>query len=145
MVPSEVISLALGPLRLERPRVTTRWDVLLGVVADFSLHVGARRLIYEESFPVVELVVALQGWLRDLRHGLVRSFSYESMESADGSLLDFVREGPGWAVRSRLQEYEEGRVLTTDELRGAAERFVKDVERAAASELGLDIRRWTAA
>jgi hypothetical protein len=39
------IRLAFGPLRADRPALESRWDVLLGVVAELSVSVDGRRLL----------------------------------------------------------------------------------------------------
>jgi hypothetical protein len=116
--------------------------VLLGVVANLSIVVGQRCLLREEMFPVVELAAALRRWLDDLDRGSVRDFSYESMESAEGPLIQFLRQDAGWRVCSPLQEFEEIRLFTTDDVRDAARQFVEDVQRAAAVQLNLDVSRW---
>jgi len=116
--------------------------VLLGVVADFSVVVGERRLLHEEMFPVVELAAALMRWLGDLDRGIATDFSYESMESAEGPLLQFLRHDAGWIVRSPLQDTEQGCALTTGEVRRAAHQFVEGVQRSAAAQLSLEVGRW---
>lgn len=136
------MKLVFGRLRADRPALESRWDVLLGIVADFSILVGGRRLLHEKMFPVVELAASLKRWLDDLDRGATGDFSYESMESAEGPLLQFLRRDAGWNVRSALQEYEEEQVLTTDEIRNAASQFVEDVLRATALQLNLEVGRW---
>jgi hypothetical protein len=139
------MKLVFGPLRADRPALESRWDVLLGVVADLSIVVEERRLLHEEMFPIVELAASFRRWLDDLDRGSVRDFSYESMESAEGPLIQFLRQDAGWRVRSPLQEFEEIRSFTTDEVRDAALQFVEDVQRAAAVQLNLEVGRWITA
>jgi hypothetical protein len=129
-------------LRLDRPALKSRWDVLLGVVADFSIVIGERLLLHEEMFPILELARALKHWSDDCDGGVIRDFSYQSMESAEGPLLEFVQRDNGWSVRSPHLEYSEERVLTFDEVRDAARQFVEDAQRAAATQLGLEVDRW---
>jgi hypothetical protein len=130
-----------GTLRTDRPALESRWDVLLGVVADFSIVIGERLLLHEEMFPILELAMALKRWNDDHDGGVIRDFSYESMESAEGPLLQFLRKDNGWNVRSPHQEFEEERLFTTDEIRDATHQFVEDVQRAAAAQLGLEVGR----
>lgn len=138
------ITFVIGPLALDRPAVQARLDVLLGVVADFVILLEGRRWLREEMFPVLELVASLIPWLDDVDRGAVRDFSYESLEAAEGPLIEFLRHGVGWRVRSPWQAFEEERVLATEEVRDAARQLVDDVRRAAASTLNLDVDRWIA-
>lgn len=136
------MKLLIGPLQLDRPAIEDRWDVLLGVVADFSVNSGERRLLHEEMFPVVELSVALGRWLDELDTGVINDFSFESLESAAGPLLQFVRKDDAWTIHSPLQEFEDEHTFTTEQVRGAAHEFIEDVRRAAAAQLNLELDRW---
>jgi len=138
------MKLIFGPLRVDRPALESRWDVLLGVVAELSIFIGSRCLLREEMFPVVELAESLARWLSDLDRGVVADFSYESMESAEGPLLQFVRCDAGWTVRSPLQEYQHEQVLMTESVCNAARRFVEEVQRSAAAQLNLEVGQWIA-
>jgi hypothetical protein len=133
------MKLISGRLRVDRPALNSRWDVLLGVVADFSIAVGERCLLHEEMFPVVELAVSLKGWIDDLEKGAVHDFWYESMESTEGPLLQFMKWDSGWKVRSPLQDFELEDVLTTEDLCAAACQFVEGIQQEAAAQLGLDL------
>lgn len=52
---STELRLGFANLRLERSDPRDRFDLLLGVVADFSLEMGNQPLYSEPDFPVVEL------------------------------------------------------------------------------------------
>lgn len=132
-----VITLTFGPLSADRDILSETWDVLLGIVSDFSVRVGERTLVYEQMFPVVELAASLKAWLNDVERGVVREFAFESLESADGVLLSFSPQDEGWKLRSTLQEYEERGIFSVIEVRAAASRFIDDLRRQAAAELGL--------
>lgn len=133
--------LVFGPLALEKPDLSGRLEVLVGVIADFRIEIGGRPFFHEPEFPVVELAACLQQWLADLDQGTIADFVYDSME-ADEPLLLFRQRDDGWNVSSPWQQYEDTSILATDEVRDAARRFVQEVQTAAATELKLDVGPW---
>jgi hypothetical protein len=141
MVSGATMRLTIGKLSTDRPTLKSWWDVLLGVVADFSVEIRGRRLMHETMFPVVELAAALKRWITDLDSGSDHEFSYESME-AEGPLLQFVQHNSGWKVQSPLQTFSFEHVLTVEEIETAAKRFIEEVRRATRSELKLDVDQW---
>lgn len=113
--------------------------MLLGIVGTFTITIEDRCLLEEEMFPVVELAATLRRWIKALDGGSATDLWYESMESAEGPLLCFLQKGGGWILHSSLQNYEESRVFTDEEVRGAADHFVADVLREARRQLKVDV------
>jgi hypothetical protein len=100
----EGITLRFEQLHRERPVRRDRDEVLLGLVADFSITIGDRLLYREVDFPVVELAAGLLRWL-DQRPKPGDDFEWESMETAEPGCVWIRSAGEGWRIGSIHQEY----------------------------------------
>lgn len=123
---------------LERDPIRGPDDLLLGVVADIEWTVGDRVLFTEEMVPVVELALAMRGWLdRGLPKG--EEFSYDSVEADDTGLIWTRPEAGGWRVGALFQEYPEVTVWSPDEVAQLFRDFVEGVERWLHTNLGVGL------
>jgi len=141
MVPGAMmLKLLAENLRADRPALATKWDLLLGIVAEFSIVVDERHLYYEEEFPVVEFSARLSDWLRSLGKGSARSdFVFESMESEEPCLISFRCASGGWRLSSKFQRYDEKRVFSCREVVEASDDFIRFVRTETRRQLGVDI------
>lgn len=123
---------------LERNPIRHPDDLLLGVVADIEWTVGDRVLFAEEMVPVVELALAMRGWLaRGLPLG--EEFSYDSVEADDTGLIWTRREAGGWRVGALFQEYPEMTIWSPEEVAQLFRDFVEGVERWLHTNLGVGL------
>lgn len=124
--------------RLERDPVRGPYDLLLGVVADVTWTVGDRVLFTEELMPVVELALALRGWLdRGLPNG--DELSYDSIEADESGLIWSRPEGAGWRVGALHQEYPEVTVWSAADVAQLFGDFVERVERWLRANVGVGL------
>jgi len=117
------------------------WQLLLHVVADFSILIDSKVLYCEHQFCVVEFAVALSKWL-NRAHQTGEDFIYTSMESEDVGLVWIKSNDPGWCVGSVYQEYEEANIFDLGEIMNAAEKFLGQLEAEASAKLGRGLREF---
>jgi hypothetical protein len=134
-----VITFSFDDVVMELPRIRDNNDLLVGVVASFSIKVGTRVLFSEGDFPIVELRVQLAQW-----HGggslAGKNFELDSLESDEPGIVWIRRsKGGGWRVGSIWQEYAESRDWTDDELATCLAAFAKDVDAWVSTELHVDL------
>lgn len=117
--------------------LATRWDVILRIVADFSIVLGRSVLYSEVEFCVVEFAVQLAEWLGRLGSGRP-PFVYTSMESDVEGLVRFTPTGPDqWCVAAAHQTHREARTFTTDELRRTALEFIHELRAAVKDRVDI--------
>ncbi|MCC6525741.1 MAG: hypothetical protein IT373_24045 [Polyangiaceae bacterium] len=127
---------ALANIHYDGPLVT-RWDVLLRIVADFSILVERSVLYSEVEFCVVEFAVQLAEWLGRLGSER-REFVYTSMESDVEGLVRFTPKGADhWCIATAHQARPETRTFTTDELRRAALEFIHELRVAVQDRVDI--------
>jgi hypothetical protein len=132
------ITLRFEQLHRERPALRDLYDVLLGLVAEFSITIGDRLLYREVDFPVVELAASLLRWL-DLRPEPGDDFEWESMETEEPGWVWVRSAGDGWRIGSIHQEYPEPRILSMTELQWAITDFVGRLSAKALEEQRIDL------
>jgi hypothetical protein len=112
------------------------WQLLLRVVADFSVVIEGRQFYTESDFPVIEFASHAAKWLR----GGGRDFLYVSMESAEEPLLAFFQlSDDQFRAYSPHQMFEAMAPVDGEKLRGALMAFNEELSRSVASELALNI------
>lgn len=126
-------------LRCDRPVFATRWDLLLGIVAEFSIVIDERHLYYEEEFPVVEFAAQLHEWLRKLGEGQKQDFVYQSMESEESCLIKFSRAPDGWHLGSPLQRYHEPGAFDCHDVIERSREFIRLLASEIKTRLTIDI------
>jgi hypothetical protein len=138
--PSEPDGLSFRFQRLGRepPTGHVDYDVLCGLVADFSIVVSGRLLYQENPLPVVELAAALLRWL-DQAPEPGEDFEWDSMDTEEPGWVWFRSCSQGWRVGSLHQEYPELREFSLAELRQAITEFVTRLTTAARHEQGIDL------
>jgi hypothetical protein len=113
------------------------WQILLRVVADFSILIDSKCLYSEREFCVAEFALAISRWLdRVGKSG--EEFMYESMEAEEVGLVWIKPYDSGWHVGSVHQEYAEMNVFNLEEIRRPAEEFLNQLENEMSAK--LDIR-----
>jgi hypothetical protein len=132
------ITLRFEQLHRERPALRDRYDVLLGLVADFSITIGDRLLYREVDFPVVELAAGLLRWLEQ-RPEPGDDFEWESMETEEPGWVWVRSVGDGWRIGSIHQEYPELRSFSMTELQWAITDFVSRLSATALEEQRVDL------
>ncbi|MGL5866611.1 MAG: hypothetical protein ACRCYX_12225 [Dermatophilaceae bacterium] len=104
------------------------YDAVLGVEATLQLTSGDGRLVYEEPFfPVVELALALEDWLKS-GLGAGKDFSFDSVESDESGLLSCRPHGCGWRIGALEQEFADMTVYGTARVAEVFSAFVRDVD-----------------
>jgi hypothetical protein len=143
MVPGALmLKLLVENLRTDRAVLATRWDLLLGIVAEFSVLVDERHFYYEDEFPVVEFAARLSEWLARVGEATGKpDFAFESMESEEPCLVSFRRASDGWRLSSRFQRYEEERVFSCEEVIEASKDFIAFVAAETRRQIGVDIEQ----
>jgi hypothetical protein len=98
-------------------------------------------VVYSEvQFPIVELRVALERWLK-AREDSLDDFEFESMESDETGLVWFRRQPSGkWRVGSVHQDELAVDELDLDDVVRGCERFVTGVDDWVRARLRLEIR-----
>jgi len=112
------------------------WQLLLRIVADFSVSLEGREFFAESEFTVVEFASVASEWLR---HG-DGSLLFTSMESEERPLLEFI---PTPSARFRAysphQCFVDVRGVDGHTLREALASFIDRLRYAIASELAINI------
>jgi hypothetical protein len=117
------------------------WQILLHVVADFSILVDSKVLYCEQQFCIVEFALALSRWLHQV-HQTGEDFIYVSMESEEIGLVWVKASGSGWRVGSVHQEYEEANVFSLGEIKDAAEKFLDQLEVEISAKFRIGLREF---
>jgi hypothetical protein len=135
-----MIDLRFERLRLDGNDLRTDWDLLLRLVADFSIvipHVPFP-LYRGEEFCVVEFAMQMTQWLADIDRD-PRDFSYDSMESDEAGLVSIRKREHGWALAALNQDYVEDRQFSLEEIRDAVSSFVARLKTEVRERFGRDI------
>lgn len=123
---------------LERAHVRTDYDLEIGVVADFEIMVREQVVYHEVLFPIVELRVALDRWVKNGSKS--PDFEFVSMESDEVGLVWLRRQPSGnWRVGSVHQDRAALEELEWNEVRQGVIRYVEDVDSWVADHLGVSV------
>jgi hypothetical protein len=135
-----MIDLRFERLRLDSDALKTDWDLLLRLVADFSIVIPPAPfpLYQEEEFCVVEFAMQITQWLASVHRDPV-DFSYNSLESDDVGLVSISKEEHGWRVAALNQDYVEDRSFSIEEIENAVGVFVARLKAEVAESFGHDI------
>lgn len=133
-IPSEVI-FSFSELRSTIDDIGAQWQLLLRVVANFTISINARQFYAEEEFPVVEFASQAAEWLRDDRGDLL----YASMESEEKPLIGFYRQNGHFLAHSASQAFESTKTIDREVLRDALTSFIEELRRRTETDLALNI------
>ena len=131
------VRLTFEDAELEQLRAPEPYDVLLGAVARVRLECGV--VVYrEELFPIAELALALEDWLRD---GLPAStdFTFDSVEHDEPGLIWCRSEEDGWRLGSIHADATDPFVHSSEEVAEAFHGFVEAVRSWVRSTTGRDL------
>jgi hypothetical protein len=115
------------------------WEILLRVVADFSILVDSKVLYREQQFCVVEFALDISRWMNQVHH-TGEDFIYMSMESEESGLVWIKANDSGWQVSSVHQEYEETNIFSLGDVKDATEKFLARLEAEMAERFGISLR-----
>lgn len=110
------------------PNLTQYWQIVSGVVGDFSITVHDKVLYKEKEFCLVEFAVQATQWLKDAAY-TGADFSYTSMESENEGLIRIKKDNQGWSVSALYQEYQEANSFSFAEISKAINDYVCNLER----------------
>ena len=135
-----MIELKFERLRLDGDALATDWDLLLRIVADFSivLHAAPIPLYREDEFCVVEFAMQITRWLGAIQSGPAE-FSYDSVESDEKGLVSIRQEQDGWRVTALNQDYVEQRPIPIEDIQTAINGFVSTLTKQVQAKFGRDI------
>jgi hypothetical protein len=135
-----MIDLRFERLRLDGNVLKTDWDLLLRLVADFSIVIppAPLALYHEEEFCVVEFAMQITQWLSSVHRNPV-DFSYNSMESDEASLVSVKKAEHGWSIAALHQDYVEDRLFPIEEIENAVGAFVARLKAEVREGFGHDI------
>lgn len=135
-----MIEFRFETLRLDGNRLETDWDVLLRLVADFSIILPdvAIPLYREEEFCVVEFAMQITQWLASLDLP-PNDFSYNSVESDETGLVVISKQEHGWKIAALHQDYSEDRLFKFEEIEGAIRAFVTSLQKTVEETFQRDI------
>lgn len=138
------LRLTFDEAELEQLKVPEPYDVLLGAVAQVRLESGGAVVYREELFPIAELAVALEDWLRD---GLpvATDLTFDSVEHDEPGLVWCRSEAEGWRVGSIHADASDPVVHSSEEVAEAFGGFVETVRSwvRTTTGRGLDALRTT--
>jgi hypothetical protein len=104
------------------------WQLLLRVVADFSVLFDGKEFYRETEFPIVEFASQAAEWLRDVESDLL----YVSMESEEQPLLGFYWQGDDrFRLYSPHQMFEATKPTNQEELRRALSVVLEELGQAS--------------
>jgi hypothetical protein len=135
-----MLAITFEDAAFERSTLRDEYDLLLGVVATLTVSVASRIVYSEPMFPIVELRVAFDRWLRSPSCEL-SDFEFESMESDDVGLV-WVRRQPSGAWRAGSVHQDD---LALDEMgfedvAHARRVFIEAVDSWTRDHLGVEVR-----
>jgi hypothetical protein len=135
-----MIDLRFERLRLDGDALKTDWDLLLRIVADFSIVIppALLPLYQEEEFCVVEFAMQITQWLARV-HRDPADFSYDSMEADEPGLVSIRKEQPRWRLAALHQDYVEDRLFSIEEIESAVAAFVIRLKTEVRERFGHDI------
>ena len=132
-----MLSIDFADASFVEPAVRDEFDLLLGVEATLSLRVSDTLIYNEPMFPIVELRVALDRWLR---RPDIADFELDSMEADEPGFV-WIRHQPsgGWRVGSIHQDEIAREELTRDEIVSGCKAFIEAVDRWVRDHLHLEV------
>jgi hypothetical protein len=127
-------------LRLDGDALSTDWDVLLRIVADFAIIARPAPIpIYQEQeFCVVEFAMQITQWLGTARRHTT-SFSYSSTESDEIGLVSLHKQPDGWKIVALHQDYAEDRLFSLEEIESSVASFVTRLKKEVQETFRYDI------
>lgn len=113
------------------------WQLLLGIVADFSIRINGQTFYEEFEFTVVEFAASAMKWLRNSG-----DFEFTSMESESSPLLAFYRRSDGnfmpyAADASSATDF----VLESRALKKGLIEFIELLKKSVQEELGIRLNQ----
>lgn len=135
-----MIEFCFENLRIDGDALETDWDLLLRLVAEFSIVMPPAPipLYREEEFCVVEFAMQVTQWLAHVRRD-ASDFSYNSAESDEADLVSIRKRHDRWRVTALNQDYVEDRLLSIDEIETAIRVFVTRLTEEAQRKFKLDV------
>ena len=130
-----MIRFAFSDVHIDGARPKDAIDIMLRIVATFTVAAEEIELFSEEEFPIVELAAQLDYWLR---RDDGQPFTYDSAESED-VLLSFKPETQGWRIGSAIQKRRPDRLFALEEVRNAASLYVGSVKRDVKATMNIDV------
>ena len=135
-----MLAITFSDATFERPAPEDMYDLLLGVVATLTVSIASKIVYTEPMFPIVELRVALERWLRDCSV-LASDFEFESMESDDVGLVWIRRQASGnWRAGSVHQDDLAPDEMSFEDVAHACHAFIKVVDAWVREHLRLEVR-----
>lgn len=136
-IPSKV-ALRFSVTSADKHSLQEKRQVLLGVVGDLCVEVSGRTLYREVQFPLVELAVALNRWLK-LVGQTGESFVFTSMEAEESGLVWIKDDRGRWRIGSVHQEYEERQTFRLQEVKAVARAYIEQLTGELHRSYGIDI------
>lgn len=140
-IPSQKIRIYFENLKLEPSFFPFKedWQIQLGVVGKFSIHINDKELYEEVDFCLVEFAVQVCEWLNEAYRR--DDFIYTSVESDEAGLVWIKKSDGMWRIGSVHQEYEELRLFKLDEIDSSLKLFVENLIDAIPHQLKDKILR----
>ena len=135
-----MIEFCFENLRTDGDALETDWDLLLRLVAEFSIVVPPAHipLYREEEFCVVEFAMQITQWLARVRRDAI-DFSYNSVESDETDLVSVKKSQDLWRVTALHQDYIEDRLFSLDDVETAIGAFVARLTAEAQEKFKLSV------
>lgn len=124
-------------LHLDRERIESWYDAVLGVVADFQIMVDGSTIYREVEFPVIELAYRIHQWLVCGVAG-DHDLEYESMESAESPLIWFRREDDHWVIGGAHQ-LPTSKAVRLQDVESSSREFITELELAVRTRFGISL------
>jgi len=136
-----MIEFRFEKLRRDGNELETNWDLLLRLVADFSIIVPDAHipLYREEEFCVVEFAMQITQWLATLHTDLI-DFSYNSIESDETGLVSIRKQQHGWTVAALHQDVCEDRPFSTEDIEKGVGEFIARLKKEVPAEFSSAVR-----
>ncbi len=132
-----MIRIEFENLHLDRQRIESWSDAILGVVADFQITVDDSIVYHDVEFPVIELAYQMHRWLLcDVANA--HDLEYESMESEESPLIWFRRDADRWVIGAAHQLRASGPVRLQD-VEVAARHFIATLDEAVRTAFALNL------
>jgi hypothetical protein len=132
---NEKIAFDFSALRSTVDDRREHWQLLLRIVAEFSISVRGRLFFSEPEFTVVELATQLAEWTKSPSG----DFDFVSMEAEEEPLIAFrVQPNGSYKIRSPWQKFKTEEEFESAELRSAVGRFLNTLTEET-RQLGFEI------
>jgi hypothetical protein len=100
------------------------WQILLGVVGDFSVQVDSRVLYHEVDFCLVELAFQICEWSNQ---GYLEDFVYTSLESDETGLFWIKAANGMWKIGSTHEKYKEESQFALSDIKSSLNSYLKNI------------------